>query len=246
MYSYSLEEIFRYFYKFLKRYFWIILLFGFLGGLLGFYQDRTKKPYYRAYIYVGTGLIRNYKTLEKYYTALVSDLSSLLSRINDKIYVRKYLNLTDTHFRSGMVSVEGKMRVSSRVMGPIKIIVETYDKKDFAKFKQGLLYYYSHYTPLRRLYARQQVFLDTLNQLNQKVKQILTHGKNLSLIDPTGLFDYYAMQFNFKEPLFYFVSDFSRPILINNSYKKIIVNSFLGILVGILIGFFLELKKLNS
>ncbi len=210
----NLIEIIAEIYKFFKKYAILLLVFGVLGLAFGLLKKRNNPvKYYESSIYATTGLLYSPRGYEPYVNALYSDLLTISTRMRDTAWIRSYFNVDSTTFILLKVDLENKLyRYNS---AQIKLTLRAKNYSDFTKFREGLLYYYSHRSPLIRMY-RDQV------RLRREIKGPLLKNviKNtLSVIDSNQIsvnfsantYDSYVLaDIVLSRPIIYFTSDFSK------------------------------------
>ncbi len=240
MYEFTLEEIIVRIYLYIKKYLWLFVLLTLIGTGIGFYKAHKQKVYYQGYIYVSTGLIYSPRSADYQINALVTDLKAITTHITDRNWVKENFNVDSSSFKSMSVSLDKSN--FSRVFNPVKITLKAYSRDDFERFKKGLEYYYTHKSPLLKVYEIQKKWTDTIeNILYDDLDTAIMNSKSKILIylyRPTEqIVNSTYIKFL---PLFYFTSDFSS-IKSVKSYKQVVIYGIAFLVLAFLISILLEM-----
>ena len=241
----TIIELLASFYKFLRKYIIIILLFTIIGFLIAFFKYRqNKSEYYESTIYASTGLLYSPRGYEPYINALYTDLITISDKISDPRWVKTFFNQDSTKFISLKIIIEQNLYRYN--LSPIKITLETQSYNDFDKFKQGLVYYYQHHSPLLELYKTQ---IQVKNKLDQNIfydaiksTKSLLNNKELGFLFSANLYDSYVLaNIVLARPLLYFTSDFTNIQKTIKRSNKILLYTIIFFALGLLISIFIEL-----
>ena len=242
--EFSIIDVLILSFKFLLRYWWLFVLGIAFGLLVSWLHTRHLTGYYESGIYARTGLLS--KNLIYDYSLLYYDLKNVQSHIFltsvknpnavylDKDALYKYLHYKDAHLLGFKVSI-----VKHFASEPaIYISIQATDKSEFSKFKNGLLYYFSHKSPLIKLYQRQkQILVDSIRDIQNQIKPFIKQGITLDL---SSFYSKYLYLYKYSYPLFYYITDFYQINFVSPDYKSvyiknIIVYFFLSFLVALAI-----------
>ncbi len=211
----NLIEIIAETYKFFRKYIILLIIFAIIGLVYGLFKKRNNPvKYYESSIYATTGLLYSPRGYEPYVNALLSDLKIISTKITDTTWVKSYFNVDSTTFLMLNVTLEDK-NIYRYNAGQIKLTLRAKSYEDFKKFRQGLVFYFNHRTPLLSLYRNQQ-------KLRREIKGPLLKNvikSTLSVIDSnevsvnfsSNTYDAYVLaDIILNRPLFYFTSDFAK------------------------------------
>ncbi len=227
-----------------KRYGVFILIFTLLSTAFGYYKAKKSSNYYKADIYLGTGLILNLKSSDVNVNAVISDLTTVSTHIRSKSWVKENFNVDSTGFLG--LSISNYKPFYNRTYSPVKLTLKAKNKSDFEKFKQGLLYYYQYKSPLVLLYQQQKNIKDTLNvsSYNDLINSVKTDKQ--IILNMSDLYQYFInVNYVLSQPLVYFTSDFSQISYISQEKGLILVYAMLGLTLSFLIAIFVEIIIYN-
>jgi uncharacterized protein YneF (UPF0154 family) len=240
---------------FIKKYFIVLcvtLVVGIVVGILDFYFG---KNYYRTNLIASSPVINNqvvYEIAEPIKFFISNEMyDTVAAKLNISVDVAKNIKRID---------------MDTSIFQAVKIELDLYDKKDIKLVQEGLMYYFNSIpfvmSSINVQKGELKTYIDVLdkeisdlNNIQDAVLANLKSNQAGGVISPSGMFDEIVTMYDKRIEL---VTQFStlQPFKVINANvvfvsqkslkKNIAIFGVLGIILGTIIGVFVDIKRLTQ